>query len=83
MAFGWRLSSLIEESMMRSLDGLEHQWKQLPLTLITNEVLIDGLLELPSGTRYQLRMLLSTHIKQWQTILQDCDLAPRAETMNS
>jgi hypothetical protein len=45
--------------------------------------LIDGLLELPSGTRHQLRMLLSTHIKQWQTILQDCDLAPRAETMNS
>lgn len=70
-------------AVMRSLDGLEHQWKQLPLTLITNEALIDGLLELPSGTRHQLRMLLSTHIKQWLTILQDCDLAPRAETMNS
>ena len=70
-------------AVIRSLDGLEHQWKQLPLTLITNDALIDGLLELPSGTRHQLRMLLSTHIKQWQTILQDCDLAPRAETMNS
>jgi hypothetical protein len=70
-------------ALIRSLDRLEHQWRKLPLTLITDDALIDGLLELPSGTRHQLRMLLSTHVKQWQTILQGCDLAPRAETMNS
>lgn len=70
-------------AVIRSLDGIERQWQKLPLTRISNDALVDGLLELPSGTRHQLRMLLSTHIKQWQTILQGCDLAPRAATTNS
>jgi len=70
-------------SLSRALESLERQWSVLPLTLISHDELIDALLNLPPGTRDKLRRAIALHVQQWQLLLQDCGLAPRAETTNS
>ncbi|HAN80743.1 MAG TPA: hypothetical protein DCQ47_04740 [Gammaproteobacteria bacterium] len=70
-------------SLSRALESLERQWSVLPLTLISNDELIDSLIRLPAGTRNKLSLGISSHVQQWQLLLQDCSLAPRAETTNS
>lgn len=64
----------------RNLDHLEALW--LPL-METNPVLaqamnFDQLLSLEPASRTQFRQSVKTHIAQWQELLDQCDLSPRA-----
>jgi hypothetical protein len=70
-------------SISRALDELSSIWSTLPITLWTDDTLIDALLQLPPGYRDALRDKFKTHIHNWQQLLQSCGLSARAETTNS
>jgi|TARA_B110000305_G_scaffold64551_1_gene71938 hypothetical protein len=72
-------------NIVLALDSFETLWN--PIIQVNTRLTVDDVvnhqLMLESGTRTELKSALETHINQWQKILGDCQLAPRASTTNS
>ena len=70
-------------SISQALAELNSIWSALPITLWTHDTLTDALLKLPPGYQDQFQEELRIHIRNWQQLLQSCELSARADTTNS
>lgn len=65
----------------QAADAFDQQWALLSDIPTLATVDSEALLMLPEGMLDSFDGLWQTHIEQWQTLLAQCDLAPRAATM--
>lgn len=83
---GYFASSIQSEvaTVMQSVDGFDALWRPLRLASpsVARAATTDDLLLMAPGSIRALKQRWQTHVQGWQSILQQCQLAPRAETSN-
>jgi hypothetical protein len=83
---GYFASSIQSEvaTVMQSVEGFEALWEPVRQAspTIAKAATTDALLLLSPSSTKALKQRWQVHVEGWQTILQQCQLAPRAETMN-
>ena len=72
-------------TVMQSTARLNRLWEPLrdASPRLAKHLMTEDLLRLPSGMSVALEARWATHIEKWQTLLRQCQLAPRAATTNS